>query len=241
METVEESADHSGDFWFKVDRRIFESSRWDALESAGKVVLLYLIAKAQDPLNPTPGQIMQADSVIARMVGVKAAEVTRAIDALCEPERNSRTAANEGRTVERITGGVRLINFKLFHPAMIENALARKAVRSERARKAAEARWGRRGEDHHPPEQRAENATNQSIDLYQHKLGTLLCELSEHENSRLMVPQWCRKVSSYEKADGTKVKGRSDYRTIRSIERLEHCIEDAEWWLKEMSGGRVVT
>jgi hypothetical protein len=35
------------------------------------------------------------------------------------------------------------VNFDLYHPAMVENAMQKKAARIERARKAANARWGK--------------------------------------------------------------------------------------------------
>lgn len=91
-----------------------------------------------------------------------------------------------------------------------------------------------------PPEQRAEIATQDCIRKLQLRLGALLCQLSEHENSRLMVPDWCRKVSSYEREGGRRVKGYADYRVIMSIDRLERSVEDAESWLAELAGGKVV-
>lgn len=91
----------------------------------------------------------------------------------------------------------------------------------------------------YPPEQRAENATKDTIHGLQLRLGGLLCRLSEHENSRLMVPAWSEKVTSYEN-DGRKVRGRQDYRMIRSPERLQRSIEDAEDWLKSLEAGKVV-
>ncbi len=85
-----------------------------------------------------------------------------------------------------------------------------------------------------PPEQRAEDATKATIRSLQLKLGALLCRLAEHPNSRRMVPDWCREVTAYDKADGTRVRGVPDYRTVMSIDRLERSVADAEWHLGEL-------
>ncbi len=38
---------------------------------------------------------------------------------------------------------VRLINFDLYHPGMVEGAMRKRAARTEKARKAALARWAK--------------------------------------------------------------------------------------------------
>ena len=88
-----------------------------------------------------------------------------------------------------------------------------------------------------PPEQRAEEATKAHIRSLQLKLGALLCELSEHENSRLSVTDWCRRVTGYER-EGRSVKGYADYRCVMSIDRLEKSIEDGKVWLTELGKGK---
>lgn len=90
------------------------------------------------------------------------------------------------------------------------------------------------------PEQRAEDETRRTITHLQLALAGKLAALSEHPNSRQSLTAWCREVSSYERADGTKVKGVADYRTITSIDRLERSISDADWWLEELEAGKVV-
>lgn len=82
---------------------------------------------------------------------------------------------------------------------------------------------------------RAEAATQLAVRQKQNQLGSLLVRLSEHSNSRLMVPAWCKKVSSHKKGAGV-----SDYRMLGSIDRLEKSIEDAVAWLSTLDGGKVV-
>lgn len=90
-----------------------------------------------------------------------------------------------------------------------------------------------------PPTQRAEEAVVKNVDTLQLRLGALLAQLAEHPNSRLMLPAWSAKVTAYRKGD-RDVGGRQDFRMIRSPERLEKSISDAEWWLEQLEGGKVV-
>ena len=133
------------DGWFKVSRRLLDSSRWYREEPQVIKLLVFLIALAQDPLNENPGTVLIGDTGLASRTGLPVAFVRDSIDRLCSPDPESRTVVYdaEGRTLERVPGGVRLINFDLYHPGMVESALAKKAARSEKARKAAQARWAK--------------------------------------------------------------------------------------------------
>lgn len=132
--------------WFKVSRRLLDSSRWFREDPATLKLLLFLIAEAQNPLNENPGVVRIGDTGIASRTGIPVAQVKSAIDRLCGPDDESRTPGEdgEGRTLERVPGGVRLVNFDLYHPTMVDYAMSRKAARIERARKAAAARWAKR-------------------------------------------------------------------------------------------------
>jgi len=132
--------------WFKVSRRLLDSSRWFREDPATLKLLLFLIAEAQNPLNENPGVVRIGDTGIASRTGIPVATVKAAIDRLSGPDDESRTVGDdgEGRTLERVPGGVRLLNFDLYHPTMVEHALAKKSVRIERARRAAAARWGKK-------------------------------------------------------------------------------------------------
>jgi len=90
------------------------------------------------------------------------------------------------------------------------------------------------------PADKAENEVTEEIRRLQNVLGAKLAMLWEHPNNRdeqgmaLMVPAWTRKVTAYKRKDGVSVSGVADYRTIRSIERLEKSIQDADWWLEKL-------
>lgn len=131
--------------WFKVSRRLLDSSRWFRESPETIKLLLFLVAEAQNPLNELPGTVLIGDTGIASRTGLPVTTIKSAIDNLCGSDDESRTPGEDGagRTLERVPGGVRLVNFDLYHPAMVENAMMKKAARSERARKAANARWER--------------------------------------------------------------------------------------------------
>jgi hypothetical protein len=84
---------------------------------------------------------------------------------------------------------------------------------------------------------RAEAATSAEIRKLQNDLGSRLAALAEHENSRDTVTTWCRRVTSYTDKQGHEAKGAADYRTIFRIDRLEHSIADADYWLKKLAKG----
>ena len=87
---------------------------------------------------------------------------------------------------------------------------------------------------------RAEAQTKEHTRALQLQLGKLLTTLAEHENSRLMVPAWCKKVSAYKTPKGQVIKGVSDFRMLDSPERLALCIEDGLSWLEQLNQGKVV-
>jgi hypothetical protein len=133
-----------GDGWFKVSRRIFDSSRWYGEDPATVKVMFFLIGYAQDPMIPEPGVIPLSDRALAARTGLTEPEVTKAIDALAAEDPASRSHPENGgsrKTVERIPGGVRLMNFEMYQPGLVQNARIKAEERSAKARAAAAARW----------------------------------------------------------------------------------------------------
>lgn len=139
--------------WFKVSRRLLDSSRWFTEDPPTIKLLVLLVGLAQDPLNEEPGTVRIGDTGLAMRTGLPVETVKHSIDRLCSPDPESRTVTYdpEGRTLERVPGGVRLINFDLYHPGMVDNAMTRKANRIERARKAALARWDKQAQQAREP------------------------------------------------------------------------------------------
>ncbi|MGE5747308.1 MAG: hypothetical protein ACM33U_08605 [Solirubrobacterales bacterium] len=133
--------------WFKVSRRLLDSSRWFREEPATLKLLLFLVAAAQDPLNENPGTVLIGETGLAARTGLSVDYVRTAIGRLCDPDPESRSVEGDGATLARVPGGVRLVNFDLYHPNMVEDAMRKKAARSDKARRAAQARWAREQRD----------------------------------------------------------------------------------------------
>lgn len=204
----------------------------------------------------------QTTGVAARLANLTEEQAALALEALSSPDQNSTSKDEGGRRIVRVDGGWRLVNHSKYREMRTEEQV-RTAQRQRRyrerhgvtrnARNAGETEVSAspsvsvsfREEGYGekplppPPEQRAELAVTDTIHSMQLRLGGLLSKLAEHPNSRLMVPAWSSRVTSYDKSDGTHVKGRSDFRTVMSIERLEKSIGDAEWYLTEMDKGAV--
>lgn len=135
-----------GDGWFKVSRRIFDSSRWFGEPPETVKLLFFLIGHAQDPMNPEPGTVRISDVGLASRTGLSVEKVTESIDRLCSDDPSSRSSPETGghrQTCERVPGGVRLLNFDLYSPGLKDNALIKAAERSAKATAAAKARWDR--------------------------------------------------------------------------------------------------
>ena len=245
--------------WVVIDAEILSSSVWSESAHVRLVWITLLI------LCDTEGYVGASVPGVAHHAGVTLEQAEDAIKRLKAPDPHSRTKTNDGRRLEDADRGWKILNFiDQISRLSAERAKSRDRTRRWRDRHKAvtvtdvtsgnvtrdvgnrdkgignRENVGTEVPPTPPPEERAENATKETIQSHQLRLGTLLCQLSEHENSRLMVPAWCRKVTSYEKADGKAVRGFADYRRLESIDRLEKSIGDAEFWLGEMGKRRLV-
>lgn len=241
-----------------IDSEILSSSVWSEAAHVKLVWLTLLI------LCDTEGYVGAALPGIARAAGVTLEQAQEAMTRFQGPDEHSRTKTDQGRRVREVERGWLVLNFKEHLDRLSrERAKSRERMRRHREKKRAERHGyvtvtagnreqgignrdnggrkdGERPPLPPPPEQRAEDATKKTIHGLQLTLARKLTDLEEHPNSRQSLTAWCREVSSYDRADGTKVRGVADYRTIQSIERLERSISDADWWMGELNGGRVV-
>ena len=215
----------------------------------------YLMSQAD-----SRGRVTATVPDMAARCRVTPERVEEFLSMLQQPDRWSRTPDNEGRRVEVVREpewAVILLNHGKYrerdHSAAERQRRHRasrtsrrdsrdvtpEAVTSRKQKTEAEAETEGRKESHSyiPPTQRAEQAVNDTVRSLHLRLGELICKLSEHPNSRRMVPDWSRAVTSYDRQDGTKVRGVPDWRTIYSIDRLERSIADAEWHLAELEKG----
>lgn len=236
----------------KLDSGILDSSIWSESPET-RIVWLTMLAMAD-----SEGLVRATAPGISRAARVSLEATRKALSTFEAPDPDSRTLAHDGRRIERTDGGYRLLNYLKYRDKDYSAAERMRRFRERRKSKAlrvtlrpvtqaeaeAEAdvtdspKVGRESVSYlPPPTERAERAVNDTVRSLHLRLGEMLCRLAEHPNSRRMVHDWSRAVTSYERPDGTKVKGVPDWRTIQSIDRLERSISDAEWWLAELEKG----
>jgi hypothetical protein len=86
-------------------RSILTSSRWTNGDSAGKLVLVILLA-----LKERNGFVAASVPGIAHLAGVTVEAARKVIEELKSPDPDSRSKQNEGRTIEEVEGGFRFLN-----------------------------------------------------------------------------------------------------------------------------------
>lgn len=105
-------------------REITTSSIWTTSPST-RCVWFWLLLHA-DPEGYVPG----APGAIAHAANVSEDEGRRAIQLFLEPDPDSRNAGHEGRRLERVPGGFRILNFEYY-----------RKLASQEADKARKRRW----------------------------------------------------------------------------------------------------
>lgn len=233
-----------------IDAEILSSSIWSEAQHVRLVWFTLLI------LCDTEGCVGAALPGIARAAGVSLEEAEDAMRKFEEPDPYSRTQDNEGRRVERIPRGWRVLNFEA-HIARLskERAKSRDRVRKWRARqKKSEAGNGGNGygnvsvtvgnreqgvgnrdndgrkEDGPPalpPADRAERAIKATTDGLRTKLYALVEEATRLDPKNRDAVEIMRMFTSYDKGDGRSVKGVVNA-ALLTHERLEKSIQDAE-------------
>lgn len=117
------------DGYTKLHSIIVNSSVW-GLSSDTRVVWVTLMAQAD-----RYGEVQSSVCGLARAAVVSEEAVEEAIKCFMSPDHRSRTKTNEGRRVEEIEGGWRLINYPMYRKRMSkEDQLAKAAVRQQRHR-----------------------------------------------------------------------------------------------------------
>src|SRR5262245_36393008 len=98
--------------YFKVQRRIFESSIWDE-DPVTRIVWFTLLALAQKPEQRKldPGVVIITPDGLAREANVKPKQLQASIEKLTAPDSRSRTQPSE--RIEVLPNGYRIINFAL--------------------------------------------------------------------------------------------------------------------------------
>jgi len=114
----------------KLFSSITDSSIWQE-SSDSRVVWVTLLAMA-DPL----GRVHASISGLARRSNVSREATEQALAVFLSPDPDSRTSDHEGRRIEAIEGGWRLLNYKVYREKQDEEAIREaNRVRQERYRK----------------------------------------------------------------------------------------------------------
>lgn len=119
--------------WFKVSRRLVESSTWSRCSPQALKVLLYLMERSQRPNNPEPGYILVGPSLMAMHCGFTLEATLEALGELCREDPESMHGGQP--TVREVEGGYYLTAFDDYHPNARERAEIVKAKRAEAGRK----------------------------------------------------------------------------------------------------------
>jgi hypothetical protein len=104
------------DGWFKVSRRITESSLW-AEEPVVLKVWLYLLEQAQAGTSLKPGTVIISRPILAARCLLTMEQLDAAIARLAAPDPESRTPRAEGRRLVVLPNGFRLVNHGEYHDA----------------------------------------------------------------------------------------------------------------------------
>lgn len=119
------------DGFFKVSRRLLDSSLW--CEDADVVkVFLTLIALSQDPHGPRNGTVFIARKQLAGRCFVTEERLADCIAILAKEDPQSRTTSSDGRRLEILPNGFRVLNYSLYHDRDADEELSRSRARAGR-------------------------------------------------------------------------------------------------------------
>lgn len=101
--------------------------------SATKVVWVTMLA-----LSDADGEVMASVPGLADCARVSMHEIDEALNALLSPDKHSRTPTNEGRRIEKIAGGWRILNHAIYRDLQTKGEKRRKAAERKAAQRERE-------------------------------------------------------------------------------------------------------
>jgi hypothetical protein len=110
----------------KLDCGIIHSSLW-AEDSDTKICWITMLLLAD-----ATGFVRAAASAIAREAGIPADVARRALELFAGPDDESRTPDNQGKRIEKIDGGFRILNYEKYRERDYTNAERQKRYRAKR-------------------------------------------------------------------------------------------------------------
>lgn len=112
----------------KLDCGIIHSSLW-AEDSDTKVCWITMLLLAD-----ATGFVRAAASAIAREAGIPAEVARRALELFSSPDDESRTPDNQGKRIEKVDGGYRVLNYEKYRERDYTNAERQKRFRESQKR-----------------------------------------------------------------------------------------------------------
>ncbi len=110
--------------FFKVSRRLLESSLW--CEDGDTIkVFLQLVAMSQDPGGPRNGLVFVARKQLAAKVFLNEERLEECLVVLSGTDEESRTQDHDGRRIEVLPNGFRVLNYGLYHDEAKDILLAK--------------------------------------------------------------------------------------------------------------------
>ena len=112
---------------------IIFSSIWDA-DKDTRIVWITMLA-----MSDSDGNVMATDSSIAMMSRIEKEEFEAAISVLMAPDPASTTTKDDGRRLEKIGGGYRIINYRKYRERMSNNPETIRARERKRKQRTKDA------------------------------------------------------------------------------------------------------
>ncbi len=236
----------------KLDEGILQSSVMAADPVTFKVWIALLAACKADGVAPV------APTFLASVCRLTDAQVRGALVELAGPDPDSRGTEADGRRIERVNGGWRVINYAQYRREGLR--AAESEARSERRRSAPPARTvsgqgpdcsasaspsvvvplgegvGGEPQDERPADRYIRGTNFRAACDLDVKILRAVRQLVEATGEPPHV--WMRKVTSYKRPDGTMTAGVEDPARLGSVRARELALADAEWHLAEIAKER---
>lgn len=231
----------------KLDDGLIFSSILTEDDAVFKVWVLILSRTGKDGVAPI------SPAFLASVCRKDDAEIERCLAVLAAPDHASRSLNDDGRRIERVDGGFRVINYQKYR----ERAESEEVRAYEREKKRRQRESGREpvpvvsrtesgrsasaspsvvvvGEGSGEREDdRGARLLHESRVAKERRFYALISRLSELQPEK-DPPDIAREVTSYKAKDGRQVRG-----VVRpegmTEERLDRSLEDAQWWIDDLT------
>lgn len=124
--------------WFKVSRRIVESSTWARCSSDALKMLVLLMERSQSPMNPEPGYIRVGSDMLGVLCGFDPERARKALAELTGADPQSGHSGLPTLVEVPGGGGYYFTAFDDYHPGAKDRKENLSAVRADAGRKGGQ-------------------------------------------------------------------------------------------------------